>query len=66
MSMGRKDTHLERVVICQYPLIGKRGPLAQPHHVSAHGALELDADRAFSRIDFSRGPSQLYDEGGSF
>lgn len=43
--MGRKDTHLETVVICQYPLTGKRGLLFRPHHDGTHGVSALDADK---------------------
>ena len=41
MSMGRKGTHLERVVICQYLLIGKTA------HRSTHGVTEVNVNKAF-------------------
>ena len=47
MSTCKKDTHLERAVICQYLHIGEKRLLCQPHHGNAHGVSELDADAAF-------------------
>ena len=66
MLMGRKDTHLERVVVCQYPLIGKKGCFIDLNTMARIDYLVLILTKLSSRAGFSRGPSQLYDAGGSF
>lgn len=66
MSMGRKDTDLERVVVCQYPLIGKRCFLHWPHDGGGIEFLSSILIKPSLHIDSSRGPNQLSDGGGSF
>lgn len=50
--MGRKDTRRERVVVCQYLLIGKRCFLHRPHDRGFHSMSELEADKTLSTHRF--------------
>ena len=66
MSMAKKGTLPERVVVCRYLLIGKSVLLIAHTAGACKEQMDLLLTKLSLHIDFSRGPSQLYDEDGSF